>query len=99
MCGCGARCGPICSPISSGVSRDFGSCTDGSATITVDWPTNYSTGLGVTIPMSLVPAGVYGWSPGNGGVHHYRIAEPLRVASSMGVRTATGVELDNDIAL
>lgn len=49
--------------------------------------------------MSLVPPGIYGWSPGNGGVHHYRIAEPLRVATMHGVRTATGVELDNDIAM
>lgn len=42
--------------------------------------------------------GIYGWSPGNGGVHHYRIAEPLRVAAQRGVRTAIGRQLDNEIA-
>ena len=41
--------------------------------------------------------GVYGWSPGDGGVHHHRIAEPLRVLGDQGVTTATGVELDDDI--
>jgi glycosyltransferase involved in cell wall biosynthesis len=26
--------------------------------------------------------GIYGWSPGSGGVHYHRIAEPLRVAAA-----------------
>lgn len=42
--------------------------------------------------------GIYGWSPGNGGVHHYRIAEPLRVAALHGIEVATGRELDNAVA-
>jgi hypothetical protein len=41
--------------------------------------------------------GVYAFSPGNGGVHHYRIAEPFRVLSDQGVRTATGKILTNEI--
>lgn len=41
--------------------------------------------------------GVYGWSPGSGGVHHHRIGEPLRVLREHGVHVATGVELDDDI--
>lgn len=42
--------------------------------------------------------GIFGWSPGSGGVHHYRIAEPLRVAGQLGTRVATGRELNDDIA-
>jgi glycosyltransferase involved in cell wall biosynthesis len=41
--------------------------------------------------------GVYGWSPGNGGVHHYRIAEPLRAARLHGIRAETGKELHQEI--
>lgn len=42
--------------------------------------------------------GIYGWSPGSGGVHHYRIAEPLRVAAQHGIRTASGAQLDDEVA-
>lgn len=42
--------------------------------------------------------GVYMWSHGQGGVHHYRQAEPLRVAASLGVRTGSGNRLDNEVA-
>lgn len=45
----------------------------------------------------LPETGVYGWSPGNGGVHHYRIAEPLRVAALHNIPTATGRELTHEI--
>jgi len=41
--------------------------------------------------------GVYGWSPGTGGVHHHRIAEPLRVLAQLGANVSTGVELDDAI--
>lgn len=42
--------------------------------------------------------GVYGFSPGNGGVHFFRIAEPFRVLSDQaGVRTATGNILTDEI--
>jgi glycosyltransferase involved in cell wall biosynthesis len=41
--------------------------------------------------------GVYAWSPGKGGVHHHRIAEPLRVLAQLGVNVGTGVELTDDI--
>ncbi len=41
--------------------------------------------------------GVYGWSPGRGGVHHHRIGEPLRVLSGLGYPASSGVELDDEI--
>lgn len=41
--------------------------------------------------------GVYGWSPGSGGVHHHRIREPLRVLGEHGNRTASGVVLNDEI--
>ncbi len=41
--------------------------------------------------------GVYAWSPGTGGVHHYRIAEPLRVLASNGYPASTGIELSDPI--
>ena len=42
--------------------------------------------------------GVYGWTPGRGGVHHHRIAEPLRVlAEDHGVTAFHGVALHDDI--
>ena len=41
--------------------------------------------------------GVYGWSPGRGGVHFHRIAEPLRVLAELGHRTSTGPQLDDEI--
>jgi glycosyltransferase involved in cell wall biosynthesis len=41
--------------------------------------------------------GVYGWTPGKGGVHHHRIAEPLRVLASHGVTASHGVQLDDEI--
>lgn len=42
-------------------------------------------------------AGIYGWSNGDGGVHFYRMAEPLRVARTNGIRAAVGQALDNDV--
>jgi hypothetical protein len=39
--------------------------------------------------------GIYGWSPGSGGVHFHRMAEPLRVAAQYGVHAFTGVELQD----
>jgi hypothetical protein len=41
--------------------------------------------------------GVYGWSPGHGGVHHHRIAEPLRVLRDMGNHAFHGQALDDVI--
>jgi hypothetical protein len=41
--------------------------------------------------------GVYGWSPGTGGVHHHRIAEPLRVLAEYGNVAFTGDQLGDDI--
>ncbi len=41
--------------------------------------------------------GVYGWSPQSGGVHHYRIAEPLRVLADQGTNAQTGTVLDDAI--
>jgi len=41
--------------------------------------------------------GVYGWSPGGGGVHQHRIAEPLRVLRTLGVSAQSGVQLDDVI--
>lgn len=41
--------------------------------------------------------GVLGWSPGEGGVHYFRIAEPLRVLAEAGYRTLTSPIIDNDI--
>jgi len=41
--------------------------------------------------------GIYGWSPGSGGVHHYRVAEPLRVAGDCGVHVGSGNRLDDEI--
>ena len=42
-------------------------------------------------------SGVYGWSPGSGGVHFHRFAEPLRVLQGLGVNAGAGIELSNDI--
>lgn len=42
--------------------------------------------------------GVYGWSPGEGGVHFHRVAEPLRVWASQGVPCSTGNRLDDEVA-
>jgi hypothetical protein len=41
--------------------------------------------------------GIYGWSTGNGGVHHYRQGEPLRVAGKHGIATSWGNQLDDEI--
>jgi hypothetical protein len=41
--------------------------------------------------------GVYGWSPGSGGVHHHRIGEPLRCLGQLGYPASSGVELDDEI--
>lgn len=43
-------------------------------------------------------AGMYGWSTGQGGVHFFRVAEPLRVAGMEGIPTATGTRMDDTIA-
>lgn len=51
----------------------------------------------MTAPDTRHRFGVYGWSPGTGGVHHHRIAEPLRVLRDQGVPAFTGVELHDDI--
>lgn len=40
----------------------------------------------------------YGWNRGDGGVFHYRIAEPLRGLSLHGWDTATGPEMTDEIA-
>lgn len=42
--------------------------------------------------------GIYGWSTGRGGVHFFRIAEPLRVAREEGIPTADGNRMDDTIA-
>src|SRR6185503_10937368 len=43
-------------------------------------------------------AGIYGWSPGRGGVHHHRIGEPLRVLDGLGVNVVgTGARLGRDL--
>lgn len=42
--------------------------------------------------------GVYGWSPGEGGVHFHRVQEPLRVWRSQGIPTMTGARLDDEVA-
>lgn len=44
-----------------------------------------------------VGVGVYGWSPGRGGVHHHRIAEPLRVLADLGGNAYHGPMLTDDI--
>jgi glycosyltransferase involved in cell wall biosynthesis len=41
---------------------------------------------------------VYGWSTGTGGVHYYRMAEPLRVLRIHGIEANAGVQLDDEIA-
>jgi hypothetical protein len=41
--------------------------------------------------------GVYGWSTGTGGVHFFRVAEPLRVAHQGGIRVGWGQRLDDAI--
>jgi hypothetical protein len=41
--------------------------------------------------------GVYGWTPGQGGVHHHRIAEPIRVLAEHGNRAFHGIQLDDEI--
>ena len=41
--------------------------------------------------------GVYGWSPGSGGVHRHRIAEPLRVLRTLGYNAQSGHQLDDVI--
>lgn len=40
---------------------------------------------------------VYGWTNGNGGTHHYRIAEPLRALSLSGFTTGFGPEMNAEI--
>lgn len=40
---------------------------------------------------------VYGWTNGNGGTHHYRIAEPLRALSLSGFTTGYGAEMSAEI--
>lgn len=47
-------------------------------------------------PRAPIP-GIYGWSPGNGGVHFHRVAEPLRVAAAYDIRAATGNRLDDEV--
>ncbi len=48
--------------------------------------------------MTSYPApGVYGWSPGIGGVHFHRIAEPLRVAKAAGINVRAGGRLDDEV--
>jgi glycosyltransferase involved in cell wall biosynthesis len=42
--------------------------------------------------------GIYGWSYQSGGVHHHRIAEPLRVARQYDIDAQHGQQLDDDIA-
>lgn len=42
--------------------------------------------------------GVFAWTTGNGGVHHYRQAEPLRVARDLGIKTGSGPAIDDAIA-
>lgn len=37
--------------------------------------------------------GIFGWSPQDGGVHYFRIAEPLRVLAEHGSHTVTGTDL------
>lgn len=44
-----------------------------------------------------VGVGVYAWSPGRGGVHHHRIAEPLRVLGEHGWNVGHGTVLSNEI--
>lgn len=41
--------------------------------------------------------GVVGWSHGRGGVHHFRIAEPLRVLAEHGNHTVITNRLDDEI--
>lgn len=45
----------------------------------------------------MIPPGIYAWSNGKGGVHWYRQAEPIRVASEHGIRTGVGNRLDNEV--
>ena len=45
----------------------------------------------------MIPAGIYGWSDGKGGVSHYRQLEPLRVAATHGIRVAWGTQLHDGI--
>lgn len=41
--------------------------------------------------------GIYTWSHGKGGVHFYRQAEPIRVATDHGIPTGKGSRLDDEI--
>lgn len=41
--------------------------------------------------------GIYAFAPAGGGVHHYRIKEPLRVAGDLGIRTGYGRMLSQQI--
>lgn len=41
--------------------------------------------------------GIYAWSTGKGGVHHYRQGEPVRVSGQLGARTGVGNRLDNEV--
>lgn len=41
--------------------------------------------------------GLYGWHHGKGGVHWYRMAEPLRVSQRNGLRVGVGDRLDDDV--
>jgi hypothetical protein len=41
--------------------------------------------------------GIYGWTNGDGGVHFYRLQEPLRVAAKHGIKTGIGNRLDDEV--
>lgn len=41
--------------------------------------------------------GIYAWSNGQGGVHHYRQGEPIRVTAQLGTRTGVGNRLDQEV--
>src|SRR5678815_4360113 len=41
--------------------------------------------------------GIYGWSPGAGGVHYHRVAEPLRAAALHDNPCATGNIMSDEI--
>lgn len=43
------------------------------------------------------PLGIYGWSPGQGGVHFHRIGEPIRVLAEWGNTATSGVEIHDGI--
>jgi len=41
--------------------------------------------------------GIYGWTNQQGGVHFYRVGEPIRVARENGIPADTGQQLDNAV--